>query len=211
MTMLFFLLGVGEIKKLGGVRIHGSHIFKNSLAGSRLGPEHGCFGPVMLTQHAGTLRLLLRASSLSLPGRARQPVAPTRPSHSWPSTAQKLPRTRVLPDSKCPRGPKNTRPRARSAGEACASTTCLTGHPAGWGSTTAALAPLQTFSASQESQHIHVQVEVLHPTFPKEQKDNLIQGITWAHWNPTTNLGRCLSSLHLSRSRRADPSCRSHL
>lgn len=62
--MLVFLLGVGEIKKLGGVRIHGSHIFKNSLAGSSLGPEHGCSGPVMLTQHAGTLHLLLPASSL---------------------------------------------------------------------------------------------------------------------------------------------------
>jgi len=34
--------------------------------------------------------------------------------------------------------------------------------------------PLQTFSASQESQHIQVHMKVLYPTFPKEQKDNLI-------------------------------------
>lgn len=58
-TLGLFLLGVGEIKKLGGVRTHGSHVFKNSLAGSRLGPEHRCSGPVMLTQHAGTRHLPL--------------------------------------------------------------------------------------------------------------------------------------------------------
>lgn len=89
--LVFFLLGVVEIKKLGGVRIHGSHIFKNSLAGSRLGPEHGCSRPVMLTQHAGTRRLLLPASSLSLPSTARQPVALTQPLQQVPKHSPETP------------------------------------------------------------------------------------------------------------------------
>lgn len=74
-TLGLFLLGVGEIKKLGGVRTHGSHVFKNSLAGSRLGPEHRCSGPVMLTQHAGTRRLPLPI--LVTRSTAQQPLAPT--------------------------------------------------------------------------------------------------------------------------------------
>lgn len=65
-----FLFMVGEIKKLGGASIHGRHVFKNSLASSRQGPEHGCSRPVMLTQQAGTLHHLLPASSLSAPSRA---------------------------------------------------------------------------------------------------------------------------------------------
>lgn len=74
-TLGLFLLGVGEIKKLGGVRTHGSHVFKNSLAGSRLGPEHGCSGPVMLTQHTGALRLPLLV--FVTPSTAQQPLTPT--------------------------------------------------------------------------------------------------------------------------------------
>lgn len=89
--MLGFLPGGVGIKKLGGVRIHGSHVFKNSLAGSRLGPELGCSRPVMLTQHPGTLRLLLPASSLSLPSRARQPVAPTHPLQQVPKHSPETP------------------------------------------------------------------------------------------------------------------------
>lgn len=98
-----FCLGWGKIKKkqnkLGGARIHGSHIFKNSLAGSRLRPEHACSGPVTLTQHAGSLRLLLPASSSQPPGTARRLAAPARPPQPLPEHNQKLLRTRVLPDS----------------------------------------------------------------------------------------------------------------
>lgn len=75
---------VGEIKKQGGIRIHRSHIFKNSLASSRQGPEHGCSRPVMLTQQAGTLHHLLQASSLSLSSRAGYLNTPFQqvPKHS---------------------------------------------------------------------------------------------------------------------------------
>lgn len=79
-----FLFMVGEIKKLEGVGIHGSHIFKNSLASSRQGPEHGCSRPVMLTQQAGTLHHLLPASSLPLPSKAGYLNTPFQqvPKHS---------------------------------------------------------------------------------------------------------------------------------
>lgn len=81
---MLLLFMAGEIKELGGVRTHGSHNFKNSLASSRQGPEHGCSRPVMLTQQAGTLRRSLPASSLSLPSKAAHLNTPSQqvPKHS---------------------------------------------------------------------------------------------------------------------------------
>lgn len=144
----------------------------------------------MLTQHTGSLRLLLPASSLSLPGRARRSK---RPSQGAQAQTRNSPGEESYQTPGAPRTQTCTAQEHATLSKEHRGSLCLheTPHWASCGTGELLHSRLsKSFVLPRKGSTPRFKAKVLHPTFPKEQKDTLIlkHEEVWGHAGPPSQI-----------------------